>query len=409
MKNQRSVLHVIVSMNPEAGGLPQAVNLMIAGLSKIGVFSEIVSLDQKSDPFIRSMPHTIHAVGPRSGPWGYSKYLRPFLRDNLSRFDAVILHGLWQYTGFALYKAMEEYSRNKSSEQKWAKPKFLVMPHGMLDPYFQKAKDRKIKAIRNWLFWKLIEKSIVKAADEILFTCKEEQLLAQHTFTPYNPARETVVGLGILPPPNNTVDIGQAFYNKCPAVKNYEYIFFLSRINIKKGVDILLKAYKNLYLSYNQENLSNVGTIIPKLVIAGPGWTSNYGKELQRLVNNDIDLKGNVFLVDMLHGEEKWGGIYNCEAFILPSHQENYGIAVVEALSCSKPVLISNKINIWREIQETGGGLVADDTIIGTQSNLERWIKMPKAMKMQMSQNAGVTFREYFSLEQATESLVKSL
>lgn len=57
--------------------------------------------------------------------------------------------------------------------------------------------------------------------------------------------------------------------------------------------------------------------------------------------------------------------------FILPSHQENFGIAVVEALGCGKPVLISNKVNIWREIDSDNAGWVADDTYEGCLSLLK--------------------------------------
>ncbi len=59
----------------------------------------------------------------------------------------------------------------------------------------------------------------------------------------------------------------------------------------------------------------------------------------------------------MLTGDLKWGAFRAAEAFVLPSHQENFGIAVVEALACGKPVLISDKVNIWREIVEDGAGL----------------------------------------------------
>ena len=65
-------------------------------------------------------------------------------------------------------------------------------------------------------------------------------------------------------------------------------------------------------------------------------------------------------------GEDKWGAFHAADAFVLPSHQENFGVAVAEALACGLPVLISDKVNIWREIQEDGAGLVAEDTEEGT-------------------------------------------
>jgi glycosyltransferase involved in cell wall biosynthesis len=76
----------------------------------------------------------------------------------------------------------------------------------------------------------------------------------------------------------------------------------------------------------------------------------------------------------MLSGEAKWGAFYGCEVFVLPSHQENFGLAIVEALACSKPVLISNQVNIWREIQDFNAGIVADDTLEGTINLLGSWV-----------------------------------
>lgn len=60
----------------------------------------------------------------------------------------------------------------------------------------------------------------------------------------------------------------------------------------------------------------------------------------------------------MLTGNAKWGAIYNCEIFILPSHQENFGIAIAEAMGCRKPVLISKHVNIWNEIYNSSSGLI---------------------------------------------------
>jgi glycosyltransferase involved in cell wall biosynthesis len=75
-----------------------------------------------------------------------------------------------------------------------------------------------------------------------------------------------------------------------------------------------------------------------------------------------------------LRKSEKWGVLYGCEAFVLPSHQENFGIAVVEALACGKPVLISDQVNIWREIVEDGAGFVDSDTEQGVESLLRRFL-----------------------------------
>eukprot|EP01038_Epipyxis_sp_PR26KG_P002792 gene2792-3964_t len=76
----------------------------------------------------------------------------------------------------------------------------------------------------------------------------------------------------------------------------------------------------------------------------------------------------------MLRGEQKWGAFYSSEAYLLPSHQENFGIAVAEALGCGLPVLISDKVNIWREIDQARAGMVETDTVDGTERSLRHWL-----------------------------------
>ncbi|MEI8285518.1 MAG: glycosyltransferase, partial [bacterium] len=146
---------------------------------------------------------------------------------------------------------------------------------------------------------------------------------------------------------------------RCPELAQRPYLLFLGRIHPKKGVDILIQAYL-------QDKSS--GETQLDLVIAGPGWDSAYGREMKRLIETSPrSTRGSrrIHAVDMLAGFSKWGALYDCEAFILPSHQENFGIAVVEALACNKPVLISNKVNIWREIAEDHACLVENDSLEG--------------------------------------------
>ena len=78
----------------------------------------------------------------------------------------------------------------------------------------------------------------------------------------------------------------------------------------------------------------------------------------------------------LLTDEQKWGAFYAADAFCLPSHQENFALGVTEALACGLPVLISNKVNIWREIDSAGAGFVGNDDVSGTTQCLERWLSL---------------------------------
>lgn len=399
------ILHVIDKMDPQLGGVSQAVRTMIMGLNTRGIYSEVASLDSPDSPFLKDEICIVNALGPSKSPWSYSSNLFPWLVDNFSRFDSIILHGLWLYNSFAVYKALKKY-RNQHNVS--IVPQMYVFPHGMLDPYFQKASGRKIKALRNWAYWKMIESKVVNNANGLLFTCEEERRLAHIPFSPYLPKRENVVGLGVEEPPVFNLEMMTAFIQKCPEVSNQPYLLFLSRIHEKKGVDLLIKAYASL-IKAKKQNASGLNSSFPKLVIAGPGLDTLYGENIVKSVEEDHELNGHVIFPGMLSGQAKWGAFYGCEAFVLPSHQENFGIAVVEAMACSKPVLISNQIHIWREIESGGGALIADDTEEGTYELLSKWLDLSENKKNTLSINSRDTYLKFFGMEANHSKLMKAL
>ena len=121
-------------------------------------------------------------------------------------------------------------------------------------------------------------------------------------------------------------------------------LLFLGRINFKKGLDILARA---------------VGRLARKdlhLVIAGPD--GGYLAETRSFVA-EAGIADRTTFTGMLAGEEKLAAFADAALFLLPSYSENFGIAVVEAMACGLPVLISDRVNIWREVVADGAGLAA--------------------------------------------------
>jgi glycosyltransferase involved in cell wall biosynthesis len=371
---------------------------MNAALEKVGVHCEVVCLDDPKEPFLGNDPFPVHAIGPAKTIWRYSDKLLPWLRANIDRFDVVITHGLWLYHSYATWLASAPYRRQH--QHRPSPIKFFVMPHGMLDPWFQYAKGRKLKAARNWLYWKLIERRVVNESDGVLFTSEIERELARQPFWPYCPRKEILIRYGIEQPACYQQAMQESFHQACPDLPRRPYWLYLSRIHEKKGVDLLLKAYATLAIA--NPNL-------PKLVIAGPGLDSSYGQTIQRIVDNNPLLRDRVCLPGMLTGRAKWGALYGCEVFILPSHQENFGIAVAEALACAKPVLLSDQVNIWREIVSGHAGLVDKDSGQGVSRLLDAWLNMAQSEKQQMGQQAEALFYKQFEIGSAAQSLLEAV
>jgi glycosyltransferase involved in cell wall biosynthesis len=215
--------------------------------------------------------------------------------------------------------------------------------------------------------------------------------------------------------------MSEAFFDICPQVQHSPFLLFISRLDTKKGVDLLIEAYSKVFngsetvVTFSQTSgtkrdsgKAEVEAGTPKLVIAGPGLETEYGQGIQRLIA-ERELTSSVFFTGMLTGNAKWGAFYNSDAFVLPSHQENFGIAVVEALACSKPVLISNKINIFREIQAGGGGYVADDTLEGVIQLLSFWKRTSLHDKEEMAKRSRNVYFKNFAVAPVAKQLMASL
>ena len=171
----------------------------------------------------------------------------------------------------------------------------------------------------------------------------------------------------------------------------------MGRIHPKKGCDLVIQAFAAILASDSDWHL----------VIAGPdqvGWRA----ELVDLAKRH-GISHRITWAGMIRENLKWGALRSAEAFFLPSHQENFGIVVAEALACRVPVLISDRVNIWREIQADGAGLVAHDTIDGACSLLRGWTTMHDRERAMMRERASDCFQRRFEARQASASLLAVL
>jgi len=189
----------------------------------------------------------------------------------------------------------------------------------------------------------------------------------------------------------------EEFYDLLPVLRNRRYLLFLARIHEKKGCDILLDAFART-LARDPEW---------RLVMAGPD-ENGLGARLTAQAAA-LGLGDRVTFTGMLQGDLKWGALRSAEVFVLPSHQENFGVVVVEALACGTPVLISDKVNIAREISARGAGLTGSDTVDGTTRMLTRWTSMPIDEQDEMARRAVQCFAEKFEINAASRSLINAL
>jgi glycosyltransferase involved in cell wall biosynthesis len=261
----------------------------------------------------------------------------------------------------------------------------------MLDPYFNQ--DR-LKYLKKLPFWFLIERNVLQLAKSVIYTCEEEKILAQKSF-PLFKAKSSIVSLGIKTPTENKDVLKNAFLEEYPQFVKKKFGLFLSRIHPKKGIDLLIKAISELDNELPSEFI---------IAIAGTG-NDEYTNNLQKLAET-LNVAKRFQWLGMVTGNVKWGAFSAADCFILPSHQENFGIVVAEALAVGTPVLISDKVNIWREIKEMNAGLIADDTLEGTKELIQAWLSFSNEQKQTMQKNTVICFEQKFNIAQAAKNII---
>lgn len=373
------ILQLVHTLDPGVGGVASSVLALSREIARRGHKIDIVTLDDES--YGSHTSHlSIHALGHGMTSYRYSARLLPWLREHGGDYDRVIVNGIWQYLSFAAWK---RYAGSNIP--------YYVFPHGMLDPWFKKTFP--LKHLKKWIYWPWAEYRVLRDAAAVIFTTEEERRLARKSFWLYR-AREKVSPLGIEAPsipPNAKSD----FLARYPQLQNTRNFLFLGRLHPKKGCENLLDAFARIH----DRSIS--------LILAGPdqiGWEAELRRQIARLNIGD-----RVVFTGMLQGAMKQGAFAAADAFVLPSHQENFGISVVEALAANVPVLISNRVNIWREVETGRAGYVDSDDVEGTTRLLQRWMGSAPTEHEAMRQNARRCFERRFEINRAVDSLVQIL
>jgi glycosyltransferase involved in cell wall biosynthesis len=376
------LLHVITSLAPANGGPPEAVRQLVRNWQLLGVDAEIVCTDHPDAPFLRGLPCPVHAFGPSHlGLFSLTPRLWFWLRSNAHRFDALIMHGIWTFPNLAV----------RAAARPAGKP-YGVFIHGGLDPWFNRAYP--LKRLKKSLYWPL-QYSVLRDAFAVFFTAELERDFAVTSFQPCQ-WNSVVVPYGTNDPEGDPNAQIEAFYQQFPALRQRSFFLFLGRLHDIKGCDLLVQAFARIAPS--------VPTV--DLVIAGPDQQGLQAKLTD--MTHHLRIAARVHWTGSLVGDVKWGALRSAQAFVLPSHQESFGIAVVESLAAGRPVLISDQVKIWKSIKNAGVGLVEPDTLDGTEQLLRRWFALTEEERAAMALRAHPVFQQQFSIGATALALQKT-
>lgn len=332
------VLHVISGLAPRSGGPSVAVAALCRELAKRNVEVAIYTtdFDGKGEldvdlrrPVARDgVQYRYFAVqSPRF--YKFSAPLARALRENIRSYDLVHIHSLYLFPS----TIAAHYCRR-------CEIPYIVGPHGSLDPaVFFRHRWRKS------LYERLIEWRNLEAAAAVHFTSLDEQRQADRLGLRIKGA---VVSLGVDPPGGDLRAITGRFRAAHPETEGKPIVLYLGRLNFKKGLDILVRAFALLRRTHPNAHL----------VLAGPD-DEGYGRKVKAWLREAGVLQNSSF-TGLVEGDEKTALLTDADVFVLPSSGENFGIAAAEAMAHGLPVVVSNRVGIWREVAESGAGIVVN-------------------------------------------------
>lgn len=358
------LLHYLTRFNLADGGVVRAVLDMCALLASRGHEVELLTCDDTDIPaeWKAASPDNpgtgtprVRVVAPPALPAAlYKKSQLEDIRPSIQRADVVHLHACWTSSNNQLARIARAVGRP-----------YVLSVHGMLDDWCmaQKAPKKKVYLALGG------RRTLEEAA---LVHCTAEAELEQSRkwyprgtgvvvplifdLEPYRVLPGTELADGAFGP-GGTGDIDP----------NIPVVLFLSRIHFKKGVDVLVRA---------AGELKRRG-VRCRTLIAGTG-EAEYEREIRGLIEQ-LGLRDEVRLLGLVTGAKKVSLYERADVFALPTSQENFGFVFPESLACGTPVVTTRGVDIWSELESSGGAVIADrtpgafaDAIAGLLADAER-------------------------------------
>ena len=358
------ILHVIPSIGPARGGPSVVMRTMARSQAACGLEVHVATTDDNGRgrlsktagaSFVEdSVTYRIFRRQTRF--YTFSLPLTMWLSKHARDYDAIHIHALFSYPSIAA-----------AFFAKRAHVPYLVRPLGVLSPWGMHHRRPWLKR----LSFRLMESRVLRNAAGVQYTSAQESDEAAQLGVEHSPL--------LVPNPVDLAADGPLvrgrFRAAFPKLTGKIIVLFLSRIDAKKGIDLLLPAFAHLRLTHPNA----------VLVVAGDGnRTLLEGLKSQA---KQLGLGEGILWAGFLQGESKRNALADADVFVLPSYSENFGVAVVEAMGCGVPVIVSDQVGIHREISQAQAGLVVECSVPQLAEALTRTVCDP-VWRRQASGNA---------------------
>lgn len=379
----QKVLHVIPSLGPLRGGPSLAVQAMARGLVGAGVDVHIATTNDNG-PGLLDVPLGQPVVQDGITYWYFPRQTRLYtaswpltrwLARHVRAYDLLHIHALFSYAPLpaAFYAAR-------------AGVPYVLRPLGILNRWGMEQRRPMLKR----LSFMLIERRILAGAAAVHYTSVQEQDEAARLTIPTPPV---IIPLGVELATTQHIQRG-TWRSHYPAAAGRTIILFLSRLDRKKGLDLLLPAFAQLRQTRPDLILFLVGT-----------GDAEYEAELRGLAQQ-LGIAADVVFTGFVTGEQKLAAMADSDLFVLPSYSENFGVAVVEAMASGLPVIVCPGVGIAPDITQAEAGLVVLANVADLHAALQQLSADP-ALRQRMGQRAQRLAAERFSTAAMTRSLLK--
>jgi glycosyltransferase involved in cell wall biosynthesis len=368
------VLHVIRDLSPETGGPVSAIRGLTTAQRQLGHDVRVVSTDYGYVGGGHDDTDIVILCRCTVDSWRYAPSMKKKLTEWIQWCDVVHIHTIWEHPTLLATRLAWKFS----------KP-YLLRPCGMLDSW-----SLSQSRLKKGLYLKLFSSSLFQRGNLLHFTTNAERDKSHFP----DVMDSVVIGNGLSKESFLPRDVAKEFNATFPELTGKKLVLFLGRVDPKKQPDVVIRAFSEI-----------VGMDVQlHLVVAGP-YENAYRADLERIAI-ELGIVDRVMFTGMLSGNVLYGAYRAAFLYVLPSHQENFGISVAEAMAGFCPVIVSEHVDIKDVIADAGAGRVCSSDYKAVAQEM-RYILNDPILARKMGENGRRVAEQFFKWDMIAEKLDK--
>jgi glycosyltransferase involved in cell wall biosynthesis len=372
------ILQIVPSVSLVYGGPSQMVLGLSAALVKAGASVTLITTDANGDNGQAALDVPLETPIEQNGfemiyfrcapfrRYKFSTRLLKWLAAHAHEYDVAHIH--------ALFSPISSFAARVAREQGLP---YVLRPLGTLDPA-DLAKKKQLKQFYAWA----IEKQNLSHAAAVHFTTKQEAKISERFGVS---TKDWVFPLGVVLP--ETQETGLRQRHDIPADR--PIVLFMSRIDRKKGLDLLIPALQQLVIE---------GVDFAFVLAGGNPQEPEYEASIQAQIANSGGLADRAHILGFVTGGDKTAWLKTADISVLPSYYENFGIAVAEAMAVGTPVVISDQVHIWEDVQQANAGWICECDVTSLTTALRDSLQDPTE-RSRRGDNAKKLTQSHYSWE----------